>query len=288
MKKLIAILLFGSTMQVYGQLFYTDLYGFRLGQYREAAQNELGEPIEYGKFADGFISETYLLKPDTSLYIIFEYASWDSSIIWSIQVSGSNSTTDIGFRNAKLGIGKSQIEYLFGKPTSSEDIGEYGQKWIYGKTNFSIEVNPEEKLSSVKIRDNAGELFSTGPDINKIPSFDKLQKMLNSNNNSEILKLLSGDIEIYYNANTYYFKKSLLTEEKSDYSKMLSLIKSISKDLASVDTKNIDEYEENMRMALGENIQHVIKIKKGHTINEIVLKYIGGQYYIYEINANTK
>lgn len=36
---------------------------------------------------------------------------------------------------------------------------------------------------------------------------------------------------------------------------------------------------------LGEDPKHVIKILKGHKIKEIVLKYFGGQYLIYEINA---
>ena len=100
--------------------------------------------------------------------------------------------------------------------------------------------------------------------------------------------MLSGDIEIYYKDNVYYFKKSLSTEQTSDYSQIFSIIKEISTDLATVVTKNPDEYEENMRLTLGENIKHVIKIKKGHLIKEIVLKYFGGQYYVYEINASTK
>lgn len=274
------------TTHAIGQSFYTDLYGFKLGQYRETAKNELGNPIQYGKFDDGFVYEAYLLKPDTSLYIIFEYAARDTNIIWSIQVSGSNSTTDVGFKNATLGIDKIQTEKLFGKPTSIEDIGDYGNKWDYDKTNFSLEVNTKGKLSSIKVLDNSGELFPNGPDLKKIPSFDDIRIILSSNNNEEILKLLSGDIEVYKNDSTYYFKKSFKTEQNTDYSKMISLIKEIAKDLSTVNTKSIDEYEENMRLTYGEDTKHVIKIKKGHVIKEIVFKYYGGQYLIYEINAN--
>lgn len=274
------------TTHAIGQSFYTDLYGFKLGQYRETAKNELGNPIQYGKFDDGFVYEAYLLKPDTSLYIIFEYAARDTNIIWSIQVSGSNSTTDVGFKNATLGIDKIQTEKLFGKPTSIEDIGDYGNKWDYDKTNFSLEVNTKGKLSSIKVLDNSGELFPNGPDLKKTPSFDDIRIILSSNNNEEILKLLSGDIEVYKNDSTYYFKKSFKTEQNTDYSKMISLIKEIAKDLSTFNTKSIDEYEENMRLTYGEDTKHVIKIKKGHVIKEIVFKYYGGQYLIYEINAN--
>lgn len=286
MKKLLMICIMFLTINAIGQSFYTDLYGFKLGQYRETAKNELGNPIQYGKFEDGFVYEAYLLKPDTSLYIIFEYAARDTNIIWSIQVSGSNSTTDVGFKNATLGIDKIQTEKLFGKPSSREDIGEYGNKWVYDKTNFSLEVNTKGKLSSIKILDNSDELFPKGPDLKKIPTFDNVRKTLSSNNNDEILKFLSGDIEIYKNDSTYYFKKSFKTEMNTDYSKMISLIKDISKDLLTVNTENSDEYEENMRLSYGQDTKHVIKIKKGHVIKEIVLKYYGGQYLIYEINAN--
>jgi hypothetical protein len=286
MKNLLIICLIFLTFNAIGQTFYTDLYGFKLGQYRETAKNELGNPFQYGKFEDGFVYEAYLLKPDTSLYIIFEYAAKDTNIIWSIQVSGSNSTTDISFRSAKLGIDKTQTEKLFGKPTSIEDIGEYGNKWVYDKTNFSLELNTKGKLSSIKILDNSDELFPKGPDLKKIPAFAFVRKTLLSNNNEEILKLLSGDVEIYKSNGTYFFKKSFLTELNSDYSKMISIIREISKDLITVNTENTDEYEENMRLTYGQDTKHVIKIKKGHMIKEIVLKYYGGQYLIYEINAN--
>ncbi|MFA5783158.1 MAG: hypothetical protein WC868_12900 [Bacteroidales bacterium] len=282
MKKLLTLCIIMLTIQAYGQKIYTDLYGFRLGQYREAAKNELGIPFQSGKYDDGFEYEVYLLKPDTSLYITFEYAANKTDIIWSIQVSGSNSTIDIGFQNIKLGIDKSQLKKAFGKPTTNEDIGEYGHQWSYD--NFSFEVNPKGKLTSVKILDNSNELFAT-PDFNKIPSFDKIQMTLNSNNNSDILNLLSGDIEVYKNDSTYNFKKSFKTEEATDYSKIISLIKAISKDLSTVNTKNADEYEENMRFTYGEDTKHVIKIKKGHMIKEIVLKYYFGQYVIWEIKT---
>ncbi len=286
MKNLITILIVISSLTSQAQSFYNSLYGFKLGQYREAAKTELGKPFKAGKYDDGYEYEAFLLRPDKSLYAIFEYAPTDSSVIWSIQVSGTNTTTGIGIQGLKLGINKPELEKLIGKPSSIKNIGEYGEMWNYKQTNLSVELSKQGKLSSVKILDNSHDLFPEGPDVKKIPSFDMIQKTLSSDNNTEILKLLAGDIEIYYKGNTYYFKKSFSTEQSADYSEVLSIIKIISKDLATVNTKNPDEYEENMRIALGEDIKHVIKIKQGHLIKEIVLKYFGGKYYIFEINAN--
>jgi len=288
MKKLLIFLFIAITSHVQAQQFYNSLFGFRLGQYREATRTELGTPFKSDKFEDGYQYDAFLLKPDTSLYIAFEYAANDTNVIWSIQVTGSETTTDIGFKNIKLGLGKSQAEKLLGKPSSIEDTHGYGWLWEYAKTNFSIEIGTKGKLSSIKISDRTNELYPKGPDIKKIPTFEKIRQTLTAGSNAEILNLLAGDIEIYYNDKTWFFRKPFRAEQTTDYSGLLAIIKTISKDLATVNTKNGDEYEENMRLTYGENIKHVIKIKKGHLIKEIVLKFVGGQYYIYEINANSK
>ena len=52
--------------------FQTRLGGFMLGQLRECPKNQFGEPLVSEKFDDGFEYEIFLLRPDTSLYMIFE------------------------------------------------------------------------------------------------------------------------------------------------------------------------------------------------------------------------
>lgn len=287
MRVLLFLLLFapGFTNLSYGQQFYTDLNGFRLGQYWKAAKTELGKPFMSGKYDDGFGYEAFLIKPDTSVYMAFEYAVNDTLAIWSIQISGTY-PMDIGFRNLTLGMDTTEVKKLLGKPSDIDDIGEYGKQWNYTGTNFSLEINLKGKLSSVKIRNIHGELFPDGPDISKIPSFEVVRKTLTSNDDAEISKLLLGNVEVYYQNATLSFQKSIRTELTSDYSKLFSTIKSISKDLATVNTNDPSEYEENIRFILGEDTLHVIKFNKGHQIKEIVLKYFGGQYYIFEIKAN--
>jgi hypothetical protein len=81
MKTLFTLLIIGLTLQTQAQQFYTNLYGFKLGQYREAAKNQLGKPFLSAKYDDGFEYEVFLLKPDTSLYIAFEYAAGKTNII---------------------------------------------------------------------------------------------------------------------------------------------------------------------------------------------------------------
>ena len=287
MKKLIFILAILIHFQLYGQKFISSLYGFKIGQYRCVTKNELGKPIRYGKYPDGFVYEAFLLKPDSSLYAVFEYAAKDTNIIWSIQVTGHNNTTDIGFKNLKLGIDRYQTEKLLGKPNRSENIGKYGERWYYDKTNYSVEVNTRGLLSSIKILNNAKEILPE-TDINRAPDFDQVCYVLNSGKRDKIMDLLCGDFEAYFIGRVYSFKKSFGTEQATDYSGVLSLIALIATDLKSVNIHNKDEFSECLRVIPNQDTEYVMKLNKGHQIKEIVLKNTAGRYLIYEINANNK
>lgn len=271
-----------TSFEVSGQTTVTDLNGFRIGQYRESVTKELGKPLQSGKYEDNFEYEVLLIKPDTSLYMVFQYAVEKADIIWSIQISGNNSETDIGFKGLKLGLDKKEVERVLGKADQKDDIGEYGEKWSYNQTNYSVEISKMGKLSSIKISDNYS---SNTPDVSKIPKFDNVVKLLSSKNNAEIARILAPGIEIYYKDQTMFFAKSLKTEIETDYSKVFQTIREISKGLNKINTSDEDSYEENMRLSMGQNPKHVIKIKKGHTIKEIVFDYINGQYLIWEINT---
>lgn len=122
------VLLLLTLLKVSGQTTVTDLNGFRIGQYRETATNEFGKPFKHDKYEDGFENEVFIIKPDTSLYMIFEYAAGHTDIIWSIQISGSNTTTDFGFKGLKLGLDKKEVQRVLGKPVKKDDMGEYGEK----------------------------------------------------------------------------------------------------------------------------------------------------------------
>lgn len=274
------LLLLLSLFKVNGQTTITDLNGFRLGQYRETATNELGNPIQHDKYDDGFEYEVFIIKPDTSLYMVFEYAVEHTDVIWSIQVSGSNTTADIGFKGLKLGLDKAEVQRVLGKPDKKDDMGKYGEKWSYDKTNYSVEISKSGKLSSIKIIDNYS---SNTPEASKLPKFGNILKLLNSKNNADIVSILAPRIEIYCKDKTMFFGKSLKTEIETDYSRIFQTIREIRKGLDKINTSDQNSYEENMRAVLGQNLKHVFKIKKGHPIKEIVLDYINGQYLIWEI-----
>ena len=271
------LLLFVFSAKAQEQKYYQEIYGIKLKQFREVPHNEFGKPFQTGKYEDGFQNEIYLLKPDRSLYMIFEYHPKLTDQIWSIQISGNDSNADLGFEDFKFGADKSLIEKKFGKPSEIVDVGERGERWEYQKSNFSVEINTQGKFSSLKIRDISDEVYGT-PDVKKIPRWGDVLKILTSGDNEKIANLLAPDMELYSSGKTLFFEKSLKNEIASDHSKIFSTIKELSKDLKKVDTKNSAEYEENMRFTLGQNIKHVIKLKKGQKLKEIVFKYEWGEF----------
>ncbi len=284
MKKinLLMIVFVLSVLSASGQNYVNSLYGFQLGQYREVAKNELGEPFQQNKYEDGYEYDLFSLKPDNSLYIVFEYAPWNTSTIYSIQISGSETDTDIGFKGLNFSQDEKYVERVLGDPDQIESIGEYGVSWFYKDANYSVEISTDGTLSSVKIMDNKAD---NSPDLTKLPKFDQVVKVLCSNDNAEIAEMLAPGLEIYYKDESLFFEKSIKTEIETDFSGIFQTIKKISKGLDKINTSDENVYEENMRLVSGQNPMHVIKIKSGHTIHEIVFDYINGQYLIWEISA---
>ena len=281
-KILILTVFLTSTIFAFSQETVSELFGFKIHQYKEVVTNEFGKPYKVNKFDDGFVSEIFLLKEDKSAYIIFEYPSWNKEIIFSIQIYGAFEDIDPKFRDLKMGMPENEIIKKIGKPTNSKDIGEYGKMLEYQNTNYSFEIDKKGKLSSIKILDNYNELYPK-PNIEKIPTFETIKKILTSDNPEKISKFLSPELEIYLNDKTLFFKYAWEKEIKEDKSKIYAKIKELVKGIEKFDYKNEKNYEENMRLTIGENPKHVLKFKKGFKIKEIVMKWEDGNYVIWEI-----
>ncbi len=256
------------------------LYGFGLGQFKEAVHNEFKSPFKTGSYGDGSQYEIYLLNPDKSAYIVFEYSPLFPDTVWSVQVSGKDSTVDLGFKGLRLGDDKNKVIELLGNPDHITPLEGASELWSYG-ADYSIEISEEGRFSSIKILHK-----SEVPDVNKILDFDKIIQILQTGDNERLAKIISPGIEIYYREKTLFFTKSLKNEIKNDSSKIFSTIKQISKGLESIDKNNPYMLEETMRIAEGQNPMHVIKVKTGHIIKEIVFDYQNGEYLIWEIKAN--
>jgi len=283
--KYLSLLLITIATSAFGQEIVTDLNGFRLGQYRDVPKNELKTILQQNTFEDGFEYEIYPVEKDTSVYMIFEYANYDLQTIWSIQLTGIKKGFDCSFKGLKLGMSEKEIEVNLGKPSLIEDAGEYGKKWVYNNTNFTLEISPNGTLGGIKIIDMSHNFFPN-PDLTKIPPFNQYTGIFKSNNRKEISELLAPGIEIYKNDSVYFFKNSLAKEIETDQSKIFKLVDEISDKLEKINPKDTLQYEENMRLSLGQDTKHVAKFKLNNIYSEIVFKYMFGRYVIWEIKIN--
>ncbi|HSS19018.1 MAG TPA: hypothetical protein VLL54_02995 [Pyrinomonadaceae bacterium] len=279
-------LLFIAGFAVQAQTYDTDLRGFRLKQTRKVAQNELGRPAKSGKFDDGFEYEQYLLKPDASLYMVFEYSAEHTDLIWSIQISGTDPTADLGFHELRFGMDQAQVEKQFGKPQEKTNVGEFGNRWDYENSNVSFEISPQGKLSSIKIK-YISDVVYPRMDAKKLPVFGQVIKVLQSSNRTEIAKLLAPDMWLYRGKATLFFAKSLKTEIATDDSKIFATVSELAAGLEKVNPKAPDEYEENLRVSQKLPLMYVIKLKK-HRIKELVFSYEWGEFVIWELKADEK
>ena len=284
-KYFLLLILLSLSQLINSQVIQSDLNGYRLGQFRDVPKNEIKTILKKDKFEDGYEYEIYLIEPDTSVYMIFEYAKSDLNIIWSIQLTGSKPGYDCNFKGLKLGMSSDEVIDILGKPSDKINIAEYGKRWEYEKTNYSVETNPKNRLSSIKIMDLSNDIFSE-PDLSKIPSFQQYSDILKSSNNLNICDILAPDIEIYKNDSVYFFKKSIETEIQADESGIFKLINEMNGIIKIVNSNDTLQYEENIRLVEGQNPMHVAKFRVNNNYSELVFKWMFGKYLIWEMKIN--
>lgn len=264
------------------QEFVNELNGFRLGQFRKTSENEFGAVLEKGKFDDGYEYQAHIVSPDSTAYMIFEYAPEDTAVIWSIQFTGTNSEMDPGFKGLKLGMPASEVKRIAGRPGSKESAGEYGDRWEYEHTNFSFEIDLDGRLSSIKIMNVYPKENTKVPDL---PSFENTLHALTSGDNETMMEALAPGIEIYTDNQTLFFTRSARHERSTDASGIFKTVRELMNGLDQVDINDQEQFSMDMRVALGQDPMWVFKILKGHRVKEIVMKNINGKFLVWEISA---
>ena len=92
--------------------------------------------------------------PIVSQTFIFEYSANQPKKIWSIQLYDSQNNLCSDFKNLTMGCSKEKVVKEIGYPDNIININEYGFRWEYLNTNYTLEINLEGKLTSIKITNN--------------------------------------------------------------------------------------------------------------------------------------
>lgn len=270
-----------AATSVMGQNLARDLNGFRLGQLREATHKELGPPDKAENGSDGIYYEAFLMSEEPMLYMVFQYQESDPEIIWSIQITGNNKKHDPLFRGLRLGQSPAEVEKLLGKPSKKHDVEQHGTRWEYDGRNFSVEINPQNKLSSIRIvNDRKAE-----PDMKKVPKLADVAKKLQTAPNADLADMLAPDLEVYDSGKVLSFRHSINNEIANDKSGVFESVRRLSKELSQVDTIKSDQYEELTNLRQGRDPLHVAKLWKLKGVTEITYAWDGERWLIWEFGA---
>ncbi|MGH9948956.1 MAG: hypothetical protein ACRD6X_17425 [Pyrinomonadaceae bacterium] len=262
------------------QTIVYELNGFRLAQFRSVTHRMFGKPDMDGASSETVNYEAFLLKDDQSLYMVFQYLKAEPQIIYSIQITGTDERHDPGFRGLKFGQSASEIEKELGKPSKKVSIDEHGTRWEYEKANFSIEISKQNKLSSIRIVDERDK-----PDFERVPKFRDVITKLQAGTNAELAELLAPDLEVYDAGKVIYFTGLHKDEIKNDSSGVFAAVRRLSKELSNVNPANEGEIVENLRLKQGSDPMPVIKLFKLKGINEIVFRWDGRRWVIWEFGS---
>jgi len=272
---------FGSVASVRAQQFVQDLNGFRLRQTRSVTHRELGAPDKQGASDENVAYEAFLLQEGPPLYMIFQYHRSEPDLIWSIQITGEDPLHDPSFKDLRLGLPAAEVEKRLGKPSSKQSVGEHGTLWLFAGRNFSVEINPRNRLSSIRIVDDR----SKEPDVKNMPRFTDVLKQLQSGQNSELAEILAPDLELYDGGKTRSFEWAHKNEIAQDKSGVFAAVRRLSKELASVDPAKPEQYEEKLRLHRAGEPQHVVRLPKLTGVTEIAFRWNGDKWQIWEFGA---
>lgn len=258
-----------------------ELYGFRLGQYREVTINEFGEPASTVFLEDSLKVEFFYLNPDSTTHIGFIYL-YQSDEIYSIQLTGEPVTKT--FQGVNLGSKPNNVTASFGKPDridKQEFDGDSVNTFFYDNKNYSF-VFQKDKLNSIKIWDPLTEPDYESGDF-QLPTLESIVNSLKTNDRSAITGFLSSGLEIFYCDDIIAWEKSIGTEiENTDHS-LFEFIFNEQYGLATLSQYDSIPAKMNLRLIEGVGSLPVYKFQSESLFEEIAFMFQQGRYKIWEI-----
>ena len=276
--RLLLILTFGLNF-CYGQKpnLPDELFGFRLGQYKNVVTNELGHPSQTKVMDDSTLIDFYYISKDSSTYIGFQYLPSKPKEINAIQLSGTE--TQRPFYGINLNDNENKIISVFGKPDTllTQDFNDKDVKiWKYIKLNLSI-LFRDKQVESIRIWDDYER-----KDYNH-PTIEQLLEIIKTKDKGKIANILSPGLEIYYCDKIITWKNSFHKDIYLEKASVMDFITNDDYGLTTLNNKKNLEHDLNLRVVTGTGTFPVYKFPKENLISELVLNYEQGRYKIWEI-----
>jgi hypothetical protein len=199
-----------------------ELAGFILGQHRRTVHAQLGPPIERRTTSEGWVYEFHKIKPDTSVYALFKYPKWDTTHIYSIQVSGEHLDDMHSFRGIKLGSKHENLDRIFGKYSSTDTVDDPPiVVQYYDHHNYSFEIDKNTgKVCGIQIY---GKILERKPTSAHASIIDFKSAILSKSIDSLLVNIFPSP-QFYKNEKTFTYSVAARNELKnpaSDFTKLL-------------------------------------------------------------------
>jgi hypothetical protein len=262
------------------QEFATDLNGFRLWQYKEAAQTYFGKPFQTQK-NDEYSLEAYQVT-DRSYMVIEHWEKYPDNV-YSIQLT-RYPTKMLPFKGLVLGDPARKVEEALGKPSRTKKL-EKPPVTInyYDKANYSTEIDADGRLYSIKLHVTSEFMNDADDDFDQWAAF---KKAVLAKDMKAILELVRPDVEISRDGKVLSIKKryeDFRAKPDDDFVKAL-----IGESNSVLEEIEKTEPEGEMRIAENVGVGRVYKFYKGKILKEIVFFPYNGKYRVYEIAFREK
>lgn len=279
----VALLLFSSLLawSQAAPASQVELNGFLLGQYIKAADGTFGKPYEVRKAEVDSTDHIYVFDKAHSGYMVFEASSDRGEQIISIQIAGKAATPMRPFLGLVLGDSKSKLLQAIGSPTKVEHEKDYDvDLYTYAHRNYSFEVDPEGKLSSIRI---SGYVGFTDKPPSGFPDVEQLRRVIVGCDVDGLLTLLAGGIEIYKGDKTYDFARAARTELQERNSDVHRFLLGESDSLRSAFTT--EKFDPDMQIRIYEKVPpgSVAKFDHSKVVKEVVYRFEAGTWKVWEI-----
>jgi hypothetical protein len=257
-----------------------QLNGFWLHQYKKAITASLGKPFQTGKTANT-TWESYALS--SKAHMVFGFSKDEPNMISSIQIMGDEAEM-VPFMGLKLGDDKSQLMATLGKPDKIKRIEERNvDLYEYKNKNFSIEINEQGKICSVRITDYT-ELLKRA--ANNFSYWKDFKRAILNKDFKGLAEFFRPDAQIYINGEVLdidrAFRSFFFHPAGKFYDALLGGESSVLSEIQD------GEPQAERRITLNSGVGHVYKFYTGTILEEIVFFPYAGTYRVYEIKFRKK
>lgn len=252
-----------------------ELNGFFLHQCRQAVVLSMRPAFEKME-KDFSIFEIHLF--DEKAYMVFGYLKNMPQSIFSIQLTG-RTTKMKPFKGLMLGDSKEKVIEVLGKPSLIEPTDVAGvERYEYKSTNYSVEINAEGKLYSIRI--GSYRDLQSLPKTAELP-WDGFKRSILKRDFKEISTNLRPDVEIYKGDKVLFINKSFREFIENPDSEFYDALVGEKNSVYSEIQQTEPEWELRFTEKVG--VGWVYKFYKSKILREIFFLPYDGRYRVYEI-----